>query len=112
MAPGEDTGAEEFVSFYKKLKTIKDHYNTLGNELVKPFDPDETGVDLEFELQELEAMFTGEESLGRHLDLNELYQMYLNIKNVEAVSYIRYIAEYDRFKDLNKSIKSQPGYFP
>ena len=33
---------------------------------------------------ELSEAFTDEEGYGRHLDLNELYQKYINLKGVEV----------------------------
>ena len=33
---------------------------------------------------ELSDVFTDEEGYGRHLDLNELYQKYINLKGVEV----------------------------
>lgn len=33
---------------------------------------------------ELGDVFTDEEGYGRHLDLNELYQKYVNLKGVEV----------------------------
>ncbi|KAI8909627.1 hypothetical protein EDD86DRAFT_226161 [Gorgonomyces haynaldii] len=102
--------AQEFVAFYQRLKTIKEHFKATGNESVRAFNPDQLVKDAEFEQNELEALFTGEEGLGRHLDLNALYLEYLNLKNVPEMSYIRYIAEYDRFKDMDKQLKTQSGY--
>lgn len=122
-------------SFYVRLKSIKDEFKNVEGTRVMPFDPDNTGKDLEFEFQELESMFTGEEGLGRHLDLNDLYLQYLNLpihhkhqikdsekesiskakksgknENDGKISYLQYLTNFDKFHDINQSIKSSIAY--
>lgn len=117
-------------NFYKSLKVIKDEFKNVEGTRVMPFNPEETGLDIDFELAEVEKLFTGEEGLGRHLDLNDLYMQYLNLPSnkiiVESagteqntktdttkddkITYLKYLALFDRFYDIKQSIKSSVVY--
>lgn len=64
-----------------------------------------------FEYVELEKMFSGEESLGRYLDLNPLHTHYINLKGVKKLDYLQYLNEFDDFAtNYPKSIKSTEEY--
>lgn len=101
----EITG-QDFVSFYQKLHAVKERHKNKASELEPAFDPESTLKSAEFEEEALEAMFTGEESLGRYLDMNSLFQEYLNIKGIQRVPYIKYLIEFDRLADIPKNAKS------
>lgn len=62
-------------------------------------------MDIEFEYNELEHLFSGEEGLGRHLDLHQVYLEYLNIPGIVRINYLEYILVYDRFKDIKRQTK-------
>lgn len=74
--------------------------------------------------------FTDEEGYGRYLDLNELFQKFVNLKGVEVnhqyilvifihstkqfvfiflkkISYLKYLSEYDRLFKIPKDKKNQ-----
>lgn len=60
---------------------------------------------------ELEKKFSGEESTGRYLDLNELHSMYINLKGVKKLDYLQYLSEFDDFVTVYpKSIKTTEEY--
>ncbi len=59
----------------------------------------------------MEAKFSGEECLGKYLDLNVLYLEFSNIKGVQPMKYLNFLDRFDRFKDIDKSVKAQPEYF-
>lgn len=60
---------------------------------------------------ELEKLFSGEESLGRYLDLNALHTLYINLKGVKKLDYLQYLSEFDHFAtNYPKSIKSSEEY--
>ena len=59
------------------------------------------------EEQDLLAEFTGEEGNGKYLDLHEVYTLYLNLKGVEQIDYLTYLAIFDRLFDISKERKNQ-----
>lgn len=50
--------------------------------------------------------FTDEEGYGKYLDLNEVYQKFINIKGVERVNYIQYLSEYDHLFKIPREKKN------
>lgn len=50
--------------------------------------------------------FTDEEGYGKYIDLNELYQKFINIKGVERVNYIAYLSEYDHLFKIPREKKN------
>ncbi|CAF0874144.1 unnamed protein product [Brachionus calyciflorus] len=54
--------------------------------------------------------FTDEEGYGKYLDLNELYQKYVNLKGVERINYIAYLSTYDHLFKIPREKKNQ-DYF-
>ncbi len=51
--------------------------------------------------------FTDEEGYGKYLDMNELYQKYVNLKGVEKINYIKYLAEFDHLFNIPREKKNQ-----
>lgn len=39
----------------------------------------------------LDSMFTGEEGMGRHLDLNIQHTQYVNLKGAKRLNYMQYL---------------------
>lgn len=61
----------------------------------------------------LDNLFSGEENLGRYVDLNSLHGEYLNLKGVERLDYIPYLDRFDRFVDIKvypANLKSSNDY--
>lgn len=54
--------------------------------------------------------FTDEEGYGKYLDLNEIYQKYINLKGVERVSYIQYLSQYDHLFAVPREKKNNQEY--
>lgn len=60
---------------------------------------------------EMEKKFSGEESTGRYLDLNELHTLYINLKGVKKLDYLQYLGEFDDFATVYpKAIKTTEEY--
>lgn len=59
------------------------------------------------EEQELLVDFTDEEGCGKYLDLHEVYTLYLNLKGVEPVDYLRFLVIFDQLFDISKEKKTQ-----
>ena len=100
-----------FEEFYARLKEIKDYYKQIPSETVLPFNPQTLLKDPDEEMNELEAMFTGDENFGRNLDLHEIFLDYCNLKGVNQMNYLTFLDRFDRFKDIDTGIKKQPQYF-
>lgn len=108
---GALSGPNEFAEFYGRLRTIKEYHRKYPNEIAEP-------MQMEFlrlkemreklpEEQDLLAEFTGEEGNGKYLDLHEVYTLYLNLKGVEQIDYLTYLAIFDRLFDISKERKNQ-----
>ena len=59
------------------------------------------------EEQELLVDFTDEEGCGKYLDLHEVYTLYLNLKGIEPIDYLTFLAVFDRLFDIPKEKKTQ-----
>ena len=57
--------------------------------------------------QDLLPEFTDEEGCGKYLDLHEVYTLYLNLKGIESIDYLTFLAIFDRLFDIQKEKKSQ-----
>ena len=104
------SGSTEFTEFYHRLKGIKDYHRRIPNQLARPFHPDSLLIDSELEDTQLETLFTGDEGFGRYLDLNILFQDYLNLKFVKRLNYLQYLGEFDKFNAIQKESKLLPEY--
>ncbi|KAJ1665475.1 Pre-mRNA-splicing factor sap61 [Coemansia sp. RSA 1813] len=60
--------------------------------------------------EKLDTMFSGEERFGRYVDLNEQYELYLNLKDVKHTSYLDYLVEFTKFEAYPRKNKSQQKY--
>ncbi|KAJ3337284.1 hypothetical protein HDU93_001330 [Gonapodya sp. JEL0774] len=100
----------EFTEFYNRLKSIKDAHRRHPNEVVEPMELEFQRRDLEQEELELEGIFTAEEGLGRFLDLHALHDRYMNLSGVEKLSYVHYIDAFDRFEEIQRSLKRSSEY--
>lgn len=105
------SGHYEYNEFNSRLKSII-HYHKKN-----PFlDSSNLNVPLSVEYDNLVASiketdeelvnFTDEEGYGKYLDLNELYQKYVNIKGVEKINYIQYLSEYDHLFKIPREKKN------
>ncbi|OMJ25267.1 Splicing factor 3A subunit 3 [Smittium culicis] len=58
----------------------------------------------------LDNMFSGEELMGRYLDLVSLHEEFINIKHVEPISYLKYLSSFSKFEELSLKSKKSPEY--
>lgn len=98
--------------FYKQLTDVKSFHARYPNEPVEnlerayrpkqriadAFDPFGGIVD---------AMFTGEEALGRFFDLHTCHELYLNLPNARRLSYLQYLELFDNFSPGAGGLKRQ-----
>ena len=52
------------------------------------------------------AEFSDEEGYGRYLDMNECYDKFVNLKGIEKVDYLTYLATFDHLFDVPKDKKT------
>ncbi|EPY54267.1 U2 snRNP-associated protein sap61 [Schizosaccharomyces cryophilus OY26] len=97
---------ESLDNFYKELDEIRDFHHRYPDHGVENFEqlyaikPSETGTD------EIDTLFRGEEMYGRFMDLNELYEEFVNLKSIEPISYLEYLSRLDDFNIVPKSEKN------
>eukprot|EP00112_Aurelia_sp_Birch-Aquarium-sp1_P016144 Seg3634.2 transcript_id=Seg3634.2/GoldUCD/mRNA.D3Y31 product="Splicing factor 3A subunit 3" protein_id=Seg3634.2/GoldUCD/D3Y31 len=107
------SGPNEFAEFYGRLRLIKEYHRKYPNEIAEP-------MQMEFlklkemrekpaEEQELLSEFTDEEGGGKYLDLHEIYTIFLNLKGMEQIDYLTFLAIFDRLFDIPKE-KKTPDY--
>ncbi|XP_037948826.1 splicing factor 3A subunit 3 [Teleopsis dalmanni] len=104
------SGPNEFNEFYIRLKQIKEFYKKHPAEVCIP-------LSVEFEEltkaynnpDEMSALveFTDEEGGGRYLDLNECFEMYMNLRGVEKIDYISYLVTFDHVFDIPRERKNR-----
>ncbi|KAI9358577.1 hypothetical protein DFJ73DRAFT_144259 [Zopfochytrium polystomum] len=104
------SGATEFSEFYQRLKDVKDYHRRFPNESVEPMELQFMKMEQEQEVEGLEAIFTGEERLGKFLDLNAVFELYINLKNIKKVTYQAFIGEFDKFEEVPAETKSTAEY--
>ncbi|XP_033114410.1 splicing factor 3A subunit 3-like [Anneissia japonica] len=104
------SGPNEFQEFYSRLKVLKDFHKKHPNEISVP-------MSVEFELLDEERTnpvdenlllveFTDEEGYGKYLDLHECYDKFINLKGVEKLDYLTYLATFDHLFDIPKDKKN------
>ncbi|PVU98342.1 hypothetical protein BB559_001662 [Furculomyces boomerangus] len=62
------------------------------------------------EEETLSSQFSGEEGLGKFVDLIKLHEQYLNLKGTEHYSYLKYIETFTNFNEINFKTKKLPAY--
>ncbi|KAI9102826.1 hypothetical protein DFS34DRAFT_591443 [Phlyctochytrium arcticum] len=104
------SGSQDFSEFYGRLRAIKDWHRRYPGGIA------ETGTELgidrdaEVEEQELENMFSGEESLGKYFDLHEIFEQYVNLEKAPKVNYLKYLDQFFRFETIPRETKETLMY--
>ncbi|EGC38246.1 hypothetical protein DICPUDRAFT_28986 [Dictyostelium purpureum] len=85
-------GTELFSSFYEKLREIKEYHRKFPN--IKEERNNEPLIYIP------NVPFTGNESNGRFLDLNEFYEQYINLHFIKEknIDYISYLTSFYKFQ--------------
>lgn len=104
------TGANEFSEFYSRLRSIKESYKNNPNEVAIPM-----SVEFDEFLKSRESEnnlvdFTDEEGYGRFFDLNQCFNLYLNVKGLRKLDYLTYLHTFDRLYEIPKERKLQADY--
>jgi len=110
----------EFDQFYQQLAELKEihrrHPNLQVEDLEKNYrkrSREEMEEDRTYHHEipltsAISAMFTGEESWGRFLDLNTFHEQFLNLRGVRtSISYIDYLRTFQGFRHLRRQTKNE-----
>jgi splicing factor 3A subunit 3 len=124
LTGGTTTGTPDLTEFYKRLAKVKEYHRKY---------PDVAGVStgsgqriVDFAALQggdedwLDRKFTGEEGLGRYVDLHELHEVWNNLAPVSTsgsaaaggwkrLTYLQYLEAVNSFA-LSPSLKSSPAY--
>ncbi|EGG18930.1 C2H2-type zinc finger-containing protein [Cavenderia fasciculata] len=90
------TGNTVYSNFYENLREIKEYHRKYPNLPVENLN-----TTLYYTPQ---ISFTGNESYGRFLDLNEIYNQYVNVPKVNRIDYVKYLTTFTSFSydDINR----------
>jgi len=116
------SSGDPFEAFYKELDSIKDFHRRYPGEPVENLErayKRQRGEHGDISTtQEIDAMFTGEESWGSFFDMVVLHEEYLNlpgIKDSRRLTYLQFLDQFDAFTPphctLKRSDKMTDTYF-
>ncbi|KAG0140244.1 hypothetical protein CROQUDRAFT_665461 [Cronartium quercuum f. sp. fusiforme G11] len=108
------TTGGELAEFYDRLGRLNEYHRKYPNRMVEEPEIDWgalDGVDAEGR-DFVDRMFTGEEMLGRYLDLHLHHDAYNNLSPSanKRLAYIAFIDSFDKFDLLPRSTKSKTEY--
>jgi len=99
----QGSGAQVYSLFYDKVKNIRNYYRQFPN--IKAERPEERAF-TEVEL----PPFTAEEGFGKYLDLHELHQSYLNLKQASRMDYYSFLDHFFKFNSGSSKDESYKQY--
>jgi len=88
-------GPQLFSTFYEQLRDIKEFHRRSPHLTIERPEAEQ----ILNGLQDCSALFSGEESYGKYLDLHPFYQQFVNLKGIERVDYIEYLERFSSFPD-------------
>lgn len=102
----------DLVDFYSRLKNIKDYYKKNPNEMAIPLSSEyEEFLKSREGLTEFNLIdFTDEEGYGKFLDMNECFNLFINLKGVPRVDYLTYLSTFDRLHEIPREHKFSLDY--
>ncbi|KAK9474087.1 uncharacterized protein V1510DRAFT_447405 [Dipodascopsis tothii] len=101
---GGEIGA--FEEFYKQLNEVKDLHRKYPNGAVDDLEEAyRKKPRTEEAMDEIDRMFTGEETQGRYMDLIRFHEEYLNLRGAKHLTYLQYLNAFFRFDAVPKTSK-------
>lgn len=100
------TAAE--AEFYNRMDRIRKYhkkYPNAASDLVTYQLDDESVTQLNGE--SFERMFSGEEMVGRFLDLYVHHEAFLNLKGVRRISYLQYVDSFDKIRGQDSRVTNE-----
>ncbi|CAO1620644.1 unnamed protein product [Sympodiomycopsis kandeliae] len=108
--------------FYSRLQHIQSHHEKYPSPPPETFSLDlpmlenlignEDGIGGSSAADPMDRLFSGEEGVGRYLDLYEYHSQYINLKGVKRLSYLAYLDRFHQFDttELNSQVKKSEAY--
>ncbi len=90
-----------FNSFFTRVKEIKEYHAKY---------PDIISDDSLTTFPKGSVVFSAEELYGKHVDLHQIYDSYINIPGVQKISYYLYLDIFYKFEAVHRSIKTHSKY--
>ncbi|KAK8795666.1 hypothetical protein WA158_000323 [Blastocystis sp. Blastoise] len=90
-----------FKTFYTRLEDIQKYYVKYPDLIEEPVPLDEISEELPF---------SGEEYWGKYLDLHELFDLYVNLPNIDRVDYITYLSVFYQFENIPMKTRWESKY--
>ncbi|PWN24135.1 hypothetical protein BCV69DRAFT_21044 [Microstroma glucosiphilum] len=122
-AAGSSATTSEVMSlFYSRLNHIKSYHEkypsappemlTLDIPALENSIAPSTSSSIGVTTSAMDRLFSGEEGLGRYLDLNEYHSQYINLKGVKRCNYLSYLERFHDFasEDVAMETKQGEGY--
>ncbi|PWN40702.1 hypothetical protein IE81DRAFT_368072 [Ceraceosorus guamensis] len=105
-------------NFYSRLKKVREYHERYPGALPDAFSLDLsslTGVSREEEAAGgvaagpdfLDRMFSGEEALGRYLDLYTHHEAFVNLKGVKRLPYVKYLGEFEKLAGVESRVPAE-----
>lgn len=95
-------GPDLFSKFYEQLKDIKEFHRKSPHLTIERPEAEQ----ILNGLGGCDALFSGEESYGKYLDLHPNFQQFVNLKGIDRVDYIDYLERFSSFPDRS-SVKNK-----
>lgn len=107
---------EPFEEFYRQLAATKDFHRRYPNEPVENIERayKRRAVEsstISVDGVDIDNMFTGEEFNGRFMDMTQNHTEYLNLPGVKRITYLQYMAVFEKFDGFTKNQKINDYYF-
>ncbi|XP_022890360.1 splicing factor SF3a60 homolog [Olea europaea var. sylvestris] len=100
------TGTNVFSAFYDRLKEIREYHRR--HPAARVLDANDEYEQLLKEEPQIE--FSGEEAVGRYLDLHELFNDYINSKFGEKIEYSAYLNVFSQPEKISRKLKLTRQY--
>ncbi|KAI8468016.1 MAG: splicing factor 3a, subunit 3 [Monoraphidium minutum] len=94
-----------FANFYERLKDVRDYHRRFPVHDVTGPEDDSAAL-----AEEPPVAFTGEEGLGRYLDMHELHRAFTNARFGRQLDYLEYLASFADLAAIPQPLKLTAGY--
>lgn len=101
-----DNSAKVLSMFYTRLSEIRDFFRKNPSSSLT-----DVNLDIRHLMNEVPVQFSGEERLGRNVDLSRLHQEFINLAGVVKVDYFTYLSTFTNFADIPLFVKTEAYYF-
>lgn len=114
LAAMSGTLPDVFNNFYSRLRDVRDYHRKFPDQTDVVYNDDGTVMNLEDQILKEEPIpeFTGEEGMGRWVDLHEVYNRFVNLKLLdgEPLDYLAFLDQVRHLDDLAESRLSSNAY--